>query len=651
MSKNIFLHIVFLLLLITITTNAVSQKIPDFEKVTLEELKATSCTYDKNAPAEVLIDEGTTSFDWDNESFFRMVQERRIRIKIYNNTALHYADVKLVFLTNQKYERITDLSAYSYNLENDKIITTKLEKKLVYTNKLNENFSEISFAIPNVKAGTIIEYKYTTNKDSYSNIDPWIFQREIPIAKSKFTLNIPEYFRFTSKTYTPNDLVKTNSEKNSSIATGGRILSFKTNVSTFYLTKVRSLNQEPFMNSKKDYLMRMEFQLSEILIGYDSYKYTSNWQEIAKELRENLYFGEQLKKNVSTPELDLLVALKKTKEEKIIVIHNYFRQKFSFDGHYDYYCKNVKDVAVKREGSSGDLNLLFINKLLDYKIDCYPILLSTKDNGTVNTFYPFLKQFNTVMAFIPLTDSTNYVIDASNKYNVYNTIPSNVIFNDGLIIEKANSNWVNLSSTKTGEINSLNLSVQMDSVGNINGSGFLSNLGYSKVESLKNKKDGQNFIGNKWSNIKFNNVKVANADNDSAALETTFDLTASTIVNGNYYLLPLNILQQWQQNPFMEMRRFSDIDFNHTRKYNCTIHFTLPDALKTDVLPKNIKITNEDGTLQLARRITQEDNVILINLNLYFENPLYMANEYENIQAFFTELFNFLDEPIVFLKK
>jgi hypothetical protein len=652
MLKNIVTKLLVLLILILNILNAKAQKLAGYGKVTKEEVLATSCSYEKDAPAEVLIDDGFTWFEWNNDNFFRMVIEKRIRIKIYNNSALNYADVKLQFLTNEKYERINNVAAASYNLENGEVVSTKLEKKLIYSNKLNENFSEISFAIPNVKAGTVIEYKYTIHKDSYSNIDPWYFQRDIPVAQSNFKLQVPEFIRFTTKGYTPAELQKTVTDDSKSISTGGRILTFQNNIVNYYLSKVKSLRKEPFMNSYRDYIMRMEFQLSEIVIGTESYKYTTNWEQIAKELKEHDYFGAQIKKKASIPDLDIMMLLQKTKEDKIKTLHNYFRSKFYYTGIRDYYCKNIKEIASTKTGTSGDINLLFLSKLKEYDIESYPILLSTKDHGTVNTLYPFLKQFNTVMAYIPMQDSSFWIIDAANKYNVATDFPPNVVLTNGLKIEKEISNWVDLIPKTIGETNNTNISIQIDSVGQIIGSGYVTNFGYSKIDALKKgTKDKPNFIGDKWNNIIYEKIKTTNADNDSASLETTFELKATTVINGNYYLLPINIFNQWQQNPFTEKQRFSDIDFNHTRKYNCTIHVTLPEAFTTDVLPKNIKLSNEDGTIKLVRRVVKEDNILLVNISLTMENALFMASEYETVQEYFTQMFNYLDEPILLVKK
>ena len=69
----------------------------------------------------------------------------------------------------------------------------------------------------------------------------------------------------------------------------------------------------------------------------------------------------------------------------------------NWNGGESIYTENgIKSAWDKKTGSNGELNLILINLLRDAGLTVYPLLISTKDNGTANTMYPFLDQFNIV---------------------------------------------------------------------------------------------------------------------------------------------------------------------------------------------------------------------------------------------------------------
>ena len=74
------------------------------------------------------------------------------------------------------------------------IVITKLEKKAFYREQANAYFSAITFTFPEIKRGSIIEYRYTKIRETWSTIDPWVFQHDIPSKFSSFDITLPEYF-------------------------------------------------------------------------------------------------------------------------------------------------------------------------------------------------------------------------------------------------------------------------------------------------------------------------------------------------------------------------------------------------------------------------------------------------------------------------
>jgi hypothetical protein len=58
-------------------------------------------------------------------------------------------------------EDIKNLSAQTINVDaSGKYGITKVGKDAIYRKKINKSYSEVIFTFPNVKPGSIIEYKY-----------------------------------------------------------------------------------------------------------------------------------------------------------------------------------------------------------------------------------------------------------------------------------------------------------------------------------------------------------------------------------------------------------------------------------------------------------------------------------------------------------
>ena len=98
-------------------------------------------------------------------------------------------------------EELVTLKAVTYNLENGKVVETKLEtKSAVFKDKINKNLVVKKFTFPNIKEGSIIEYEYKLNSDFIFNLQPWDFQGEYPCLWSEYNVSLPEFYYYVTLT-------------------------------------------------------------------------------------------------------------------------------------------------------------------------------------------------------------------------------------------------------------------------------------------------------------------------------------------------------------------------------------------------------------------------------------------------------------------
>jgi hypothetical protein len=96
--------------------------------------------------------------------------------------------------TGSSEDKVTQLKAVTYSLENGQAVETKLNKDGIFKQKLSRYYDLQKFTMPNVKEGSIIEYSYTIMSDFYSKFPNWQFQHDFPVRHSEFWAMIPEFF-------------------------------------------------------------------------------------------------------------------------------------------------------------------------------------------------------------------------------------------------------------------------------------------------------------------------------------------------------------------------------------------------------------------------------------------------------------------------
>ena len=178
-----------------------------FGKVAIEDFDVKSALIDSSTSAVVVADLGSTEFIANNTDLtFSLIFKEKKRIKIITKNGFGAATVTIpLYVSGNKSETLSDLDAFTYNIENDNVVKTKIEKSTVFTEKHDKNWVYKKFTFPALKEGSIIEYSYEVKSDFYFNLQPWIFQSEYPVLWSEYDAGIPEFYKYVilSQGYQP----------------------------------------------------------------------------------------------------------------------------------------------------------------------------------------------------------------------------------------------------------------------------------------------------------------------------------------------------------------------------------------------------------------------------------------------------------------
>lgn len=622
--------------------------IPDFGKVDKSELQITSCDFDKNAEALVLFDVEQVECVVYPASVYSRIK-RHIRLKILNDKGLDQANIKIPYLDYVNGEDIGNITAQTYNLDaTGNIVVSRLDKKGVFDKKISKRISQKIFTFPEVKAGSVLEYSYTVSASVSAGLRNWSFQKSIPVKLSRYTIDFPSEIEVSSRPVA----VLPVEEKSS--ADGRR------SIKTFTMRDVPALRDEPFIRCESDYVQRVESRVVALNTIRGRINLVNSWQNIIEDMMKDEDFGAQLTKNIPRTD-DLDAALKKVEDprQKMNVIYYYVRKNMEWNGHSSIWTlSGVKTAWKEKKGSVGDINLILINLLKDAGLDARPILVSTRDNGQVNTMEPGYSQFDKVMAYIKIKDRI-FILDATDKYGSPDMIPWEVMDSEGLVIEKLETRqwgWVTIWLEGQRFKDFTIVTANIDEEGHMKGSVNVTNTGYSRAKRMPAlKKDREKFVERYFTavnpGVQVDSFKAENEDKDTLPLVENFQFNESLSSSGNYKYFSLNLFSGLEKNPFVAESRFSDISFGANQEYSMVENFFIPEGFTFDELPKSIKMLMPDSSIVFTRLIDADDNRFSTRITLSFNKPDYAVGEYDKFREFYKRLFDLMNEQVVIKRK
>ena len=138
---------------------AQATKFKEISKLSEADFQNEKSTLEPDAPAEILFRSMHHRIETNGDIITNYVE----RIRIYNkNKADKFLnpEISVYEMDGGQTQRLMSLTANTYNLENGKIVATKVEKDSKFRSKEDKNYTITKFAFNNVKDGSVVEYKY-----------------------------------------------------------------------------------------------------------------------------------------------------------------------------------------------------------------------------------------------------------------------------------------------------------------------------------------------------------------------------------------------------------------------------------------------------------------------------------------------------------
>lgn len=654
-------HLAPFLILLLFTLHVSSQKM--WGKVDPAQFAVRQCPFDTSASAMILDDSVSITFHLNDVRAFCVTYNYYRRIQILRKEGFKRGSVQIQYYTSTNKNPITMIEAQTLNLnEAGKVQVTKIKDKAIYDERLSEWWSAKNFAFPDVREGSIIEYRYTEESPNTYHLHDWWFQNEMPVINSAVMMRSPNLFHYTQLLLGHLKISKNESKGYEDL--DGDIM-YRGKETHVVMENIPALKPEAFTTTEKDYATRLMF----VLAGFTdalgkTTVYTDSWNTVGQKLMENENFGMQ----ISTPGPYQKMARKLAGNssdtlEIIKNIYNYVSNTIRWNKKYYLYTKNTPAKTWSDStGNSSDITLLLINMLRSVGVQADPVLISTRDNGKITKAYPNEKQFNSSLAMIDVAGE-QVLLDANNWKRPYNLIAENDLNYLGLRITKVHATpedtfkttWVHLrppaNSTKRLYIQSnIDTSGSLKFDFKLTASDYYA-LSYRHERGLDAKGRLKPLV-NIGGDIDITEPKVENADDLSQPVELTFsgEKKSEPAQNGLIYINPFPI-RFYSDNPLTLSERVNPVNFTYPSKKFITSTITVPENYKIAELPKSVNVMLDDSSASFIFTVYHDEGKIQITSSLKINDAEYDTEVYPALKALFAKMIDAYNSTIVLEKK
>jgi len=668
MRVKLFFVLVFL---VSAISNFAQEKSKiKFGKISPEDFQKKTYEIDSSAHAVVIADIGSTEIVGNTKGSFSLEFKRFRRAHILNKNGYDIANVEIgLYTSGNAEEQLVSLKAYTYNLENGKVVETKLDvKEAVFKDKISKRLVVKKFTFPNIKEGSIIEYEYKLNSDFIFNLQPWEFQSEYPGLWSEYNVSMPEFYYYVTLTQgyqrfhmqDRKDRVDNFVLTDNNGAAASDRTSFTAGVTDFrwVMKDVPALKEESYTSTIKNHLARIEFQLAEIRHPFIPKNVMGTWTQACSELLKDEDFGFTLSRDngwlsdvVKEATAGATAELEKAKKifayvRDHLTCTNYNRTQLE---------KSLKNVLKERNGNEAEINLLLTAMLLKAGFTAEPVMLSTRSHGYTYALYPLMDRFNYVISRLSL-DGNYYYLDASKPRMGFGRLGAESYNGHARVINET-ATPVEFLADSLIERKLTSVFIVNDEKGNLTGSvqyspGYYES--YSIRSRIKDKGREELFSDIKKgfnAEIEIKKSVIDSLDNYEEPIRINYEFDVNSDKEDIIYFNPM-LGEAWKENPFKSAQRFYPVEMPYAMDEIYLLRLDVPNGYEVDELPKQVMVKlNEEEDGMFEYRLSVSGGTVSLRSRIRLKRAYYHPDEYEMLREFFNLIVKKHSEQIVFKKK
>jgi hypothetical protein len=650
----------------------------DFGEVSKAELEETKHPNDPEANAAILYEKNYTTLRYIQGEGFQVETNIHKRIKIYNKDGLDWANHSIPLYKGDggNREKVSNLKGYTYNLEGGKVEDTKLRKDGIFTEKRNEYLDIEKITMPNVKEGSVVEYRYKVVSPYYWNINEVYFQYEIPVNKIEVAFEAHEYFTYKKhykgyfriqpeESTRSGKITLTGSSRSGGTSRDAMVrttfsrdeIDFTFNITKYNLNNVPALKDENFVSNIQNYRSAVKFELAQVQMPNSIPKYyAKSWDDVVKTIYRSESFGGELEKaSYFKKDIDNLVAGVSGDMKKAAMIYTYVRDRIKWNGNYGKYPElGVRKSYKDKTGNVADMNLMLTAMLRHAGINANPVILSTRSHGI--TLFPTLEGFNYVITAIEVENAV-ILLDATNYYGEPNVLPLRALNWSGRLIRRDGSwNQISLMPQEKASRTTM-INVTLDESGDLTGkqrTQYTSHnaLNFREMYAQVEEEDYLERLENSIEDIEISDHSVKNLKKIGKPVMELYAFekeAQAEVIGDKMYFSPLFFLAT-SENIFKAEERVYPVDFGYPWKRKIMMNITLPEGYTIESLPEAGKVKMPEGLGVYSFNISKTAVGISVVMSKEINASVITPDKYGALREFYKMLVEKEKEKVVLTK-
>lgn len=630
----------FLLILLFVSFALYSQKEKSTQlgQTTLEELKMTIYEKDSTASALVLLEQGNFYLSNGKKNYY--TTDYYFRIKILDNEALDRGNIEIVHLEE---EMLSNIKAITYNLnpESNSIEKTSISSENILVNKINDNYSRTVLTLPNVKKGSVIEYKYSLTSRNV-DLPDWFFQQDIPVLQSQFLTMVPNYINYIVTLVGDKKLDK-NVEKENVECFNHKKRKSKCRFSLYEMDTIDVFVPEKLMANPQSYTSHLRFLLNRNRFSL-SWRSFDNRMESMVKRSDNFEMNQMVAKMIP----DSLI-LSGTKFEKAQKIYNHIKNEFDLKNQFKKATVFGNGEKQAFDKMSQTIVAIYLYYSLEYiNIPAYFVYTSTKDMGVINKEYPSSRNFNSLLVKT-YVNGRSYFLDPTDVHLTFGMVSTNILNREARVLDfEKGSYWENISSSE-GLYKSSTVDFKINDSDNSKGVLKIKRKGYSGL----NFREEFNTIG-KEKLLENMEVIIPDLEVGLHILKNQYDYSKEHVEEFNFDITPEffeNVISENKDiifNPILFDQLESNLFTKTERKYPIQFLAPVTNIYRSSIIipegysytnpRESITINDPDNSFSYSYLIKSRENKIELYIKFKINKTYFAVDEYQKLKEFYDKV-------------
>lgn len=625
-------------------------------KVSGEEVSMTGYAPDTSATALILYEKRWISVDVGAS----LTQERRMevyrRIKILKEDGKSYADFKLAYDVDS--ERILGIKVTTYNEENGKVKSTKLDRKYIFTENVTGSLNTVSFSAADVRVGSVVEVSYTLSSDRYWDVGDIFFQYGIPVNRMDLLFDYAEFYTFNKATHGRVPIDYKYDSAPVTVPLGTNPLTYTLYTDSYSVHDVPAFKDTGYCYCPDLYRASVSYELSRFsVVGVVDRHYSMEWTDVDAAIRKSDIFKECKARCKYVEEYKAALDGLENEAEKLAAVRNAVIAKVEWNKQRGLVPESSSKAYKEGRAGSATLNALLSSALNELGFKANPVMVKSRTDGMLVDFYVSTDAFSTFILQVEAPSGKIYYMDAASPSGYVNVLPPALLADKARLIplDGSAATWVDLSSLTRNTIG-VTASETLSPDGEAEGHSLImafNECSYeirdhalsfsSEEEQIKDIEEDEHLEITSFS---------CDKEEYRSSTKLEYDYTREHASSGDrIYWKPFHTAFHTDA-AFRSPERSIPIEFPFKESIQYQMMLTIPEGYAVESLPESASVRCEGAAISYQFQVRNSAAGVLSVLFRYQNNEMFLQPEgYPSLRDFWGRLCDVYNTTIVLRKQ